>query len=88
METKISPTELAKRLTDILERVRGGERIVVERDGEPIATITSSIGRPGITARELVARVGDLGMPGDGFADDLEAIQAAQRPVSSPEWPD
>jgi hypothetical protein len=37
---------------------------------------------------ELIARIGNLKMPGDGFADDLEAIQAEQGVVEFPEWPD
>lgn len=44
--------------------------------------------KPGITVADLVARVGNLQMPGDGFADDLEAIQAAQGVAEMPEWPD
>lgn len=42
----------------------------------------------GTTWSEFVAKVGDLKMPGDGFADDLEAIQAAQGLAEMPEWPE
>ena len=51
------------------------EAILAERD------------RPGITARELIAQVGNLKFPGGGFADALEAAQAAQPPAEMPEWP-
>lgn len=91
METKLSPADLASDLADILERVRDrGERFVVEENGEPVATIVPPSGPPGITVRDLVARVGNLKTPGDGFADDLEAVQRenAQRPMTVPEWPD
>ncbi len=42
----------------------------------------------GVTARDLIAAVGNLKMPGEGFADDLEAVQAAQGIAEMPEWPD
>ena len=57
------------------------------RNGEPVATVVPAGAQPGITVEEFVTRVGDLRMPGHGFADDLEAIQAAQGPAESPEWP-
>jgi prevent-host-death family protein len=89
MESKLTATELAKRLSDVLDRVRyRGERFVVERNGEPVATIAPAAPPVGITVEEFVARVGDLRMPGDGFADDLEAIQALQGVAEGPEWPD
>lgn len=89
METTVTVAELVTSLEDVLNRVKeSGERFVVERDGKPVATIAPPIPPPGITLREIIARIGDLRMPGDGFADDLEAIQAAQPPASVPEWPD
>lgn len=87
-ETKITATQLAKNLSDVLNRIRyRGERFVVERNGEPVASLGPVTSPRGITASELVALVGDLEMPGDGFADDLEAIQAAQPPAETSEWP-
>lgn len=44
--------------------------------------------QPGITASELLANVGNLEMPGDGFADDLEAVLAEQGLAEMPDWPD
>jgi antitoxin (DNA-binding transcriptional repressor) of toxin-antitoxin stability system len=75
---RLSEAELAENLPDVLERVRGGERFTIERDGEPMAIISPVRDQPGITARELIARVGNLPFPGDGFADELQAVQAAQ----------
>ena len=88
MERTITATELARNLSDILSRIRyRGESFVVERNGEPVASL-GPIGAPlGISARELIARLGDLALPGDGFADDLEAIQAAQPPAEAAAWP-
>ncbi len=42
----------------------------------------------GVTGREIAERIGDLHMPADGFADDIEAVPAALAPAGSPEWPD
>jgi prevent-host-death family protein len=88
-ETTITATELSKHLSDVLNRVKyRGERFVVQRNGETIATLAPASEKPGITAKELVARIGNLHMPGDGFADDLEAIQAEQGIAELTEWPD
>lgn len=83
----VTVDELASRLTEVLDRVREGERFVVERDGVRVAELVPPDEPPGITARELIERIGNLPMPGDRFADDLEAIQADQRPVGPVEWP-
>ena len=87
METKITATELAKSLSDILNRVRyRGERFVIERNGEPIASLVPTA-PVGITMGELAALLANLPRPDEGFADDLEAIQASQPKASMPEWP-
>jgi len=89
MDTKVTTGELAAHLDEYLDRVReSGERIVIERDGEGIAVLTACRAPIGITGTELVKRLGDVEMPGDGFADDLEAAQNAQLPVEVREWPD
>ena len=87
MESKISATDLAKSLSDILNRIRyRGERFVVERNGEPIATLAPAGPTARITLREVVARLGNLTLPGDGFAEDLEAIQSSQPKAEAPTW--
>lgn len=79
METTITATELSRRLSDVLNRVKyRGEHFVVERNGEVLARLAPAGEPPGITIDELVARVGDLNMPRDGYADSLEAVQARQ----------
>ena len=88
MQRTITATELAKNLSDILNRVRyRGESFLVERNSEPVASLGPIGAPPGITVRELIGRLGDLASPGDGFADDLEAIQAAQPSDEAPAWP-
>src|SRR3954471_8719299 len=70
----------------MLDRVRlRGERLTIERDGEPIAVL-SSVGEP-VTWRKVAQRLAELGFPGDGFADDVEAAQAAQPRPEPPAWP-
>ena len=88
MERTISATELAKHLSDVLNRVHyRGEQFVIERNGQPVASLGPLTSPAGITMRELAERLGSLAMPDDGFADDLEAIQAAQPRAEMPEWP-
>jgi len=84
METRITATELAKSLSDILNRVRyKGERFLIERNGEPVATLAPAAPMSGgISMRELVALLKDLGSPDEDFADDLEAIHSSQPKVS------
>lgn len=87
METKITATELAKGLSDVLNRVRyRGERFLVERGGEPVALLEPTEGVPGITLRGLVDRLRDIPLADEGFADDLEEIQSSQPSVGDFEW--
>ena len=88
MDTVITATDLARSLSDILNRVRyKGETFVIQRNGEPIATLAPSGPKPGVTLRELAGALSKLTMPGEGFADDLEAIQASQPKLEAPQWP-
>jgi len=89
MDTTISATELSKRMSDILNRVKyRGERFVIQRNGESMAVLQPADLRTGITVSELVARVGDLKVPDDGFAENLEAVPAEQGFAEITEWPD
>jgi hypothetical protein len=36
---------------------------------------------------DALAALGEIKMPGDGFADDLEEIQANQPMAEFPDWP-
>jgi antitoxin (DNA-binding transcriptional repressor) of toxin-antitoxin stability system len=89
METTITATELSRRLSDVLNRVKyRGETFAIQRNGETIATLVPTRNIPHVTLDDVIAKVGDLRMPGDGFADDLEVIQAEQGVAEFPEWPD
>ena len=88
MEHTITATDLARRLSDILSRVRyRGERFVVERNGEPVAALMPVTAAPRVTVGELFERLRAIGLPDEDFAADLEAIQATQPKLASPEWP-
>ena len=79
METKITATELSRNLSDILSRARyRGERFLIERNGEPVATLAPARPISAISLGELLERLGNLSLPGEGFADDLETIQSNQ----------
>ena len=91
METTLSIAELEHDLAAALERVRGGERVVVVRDGEPIAVIApppNPAARPIGTWRELAERLRTVPPPDGEFAADLEEIQATQPPMQIIEWSD
>jgi antitoxin (DNA-binding transcriptional repressor) of toxin-antitoxin stability system len=89
MAAQITVEELETDLAAVLDRVEhNGERITIVRDGRCVAELVPSRRPSGITAKELIDRVGNLALPGEGFADDLEVIQANQGVADAPEWPD
>lgn len=88
MDTEITATELAKSLSDILNRVRyKGETFLVRRNGEAIATIAPSGPKPGVTLRDLAAALEGLTPVDEDFAKDLEAVRAMQQVPEVPPWP-
>ncbi|MBI4287166.1 MAG: type II toxin-antitoxin system Phd/YefM family antitoxin [Chloroflexi bacterium] len=88
METRITATELSKTLSDILSRVRyRGERFLIERNGEAVATLSPAGPPRTVSLAEAAELLKDLPLPGEGFADDLEAIQSSQPKEVPPEWP-
>lgn len=88
MERTITATELARNLSDILNRVRyRGERFVVERNGERVAALGPVNAIKELTLGQLLNRLQTVPPPDDGFADDLELVQRSQPTVALPEWP-
>ena len=84
---KITATELARSLSDVLSSVYyRGETYVIERNGRPVATLTPPAPRKSFTFGDLVALLRDLPRPDDQFADDLEKIQASQQRVEPRRW--
>lgn len=87
METKITATELSRALSDVLNRVRyRGESFLIERNGEPVATLAPPVPAPSVTMRKLADRLGDLSFPGEGFTEDLEAVQSSQPVEDDSAW--
>jgi antitoxin (DNA-binding transcriptional repressor) of toxin-antitoxin stability system len=88
METKITATELARSLSDILNRVRyRGERFVVERNGEIIATLAPAAPAAKMTLHQFIRYLKEKGPVGGDFADNLEDLQRSQPPIGDiPEW--
>jgi antitoxin (DNA-binding transcriptional repressor) of toxin-antitoxin stability system len=89
-ETKLTATQLARSLSDVLNRVQyKGERFVIERNGQVVATLQpTAVTRKGPTLEEFVEALKHAPRPDDEFEDDLRAIQAAQRPFEIREWPE
>ncbi|MGI8476505.1 MAG: hypothetical protein ACR2OO_09075 [Thermomicrobiales bacterium] len=83
--TKPIASQLSNDRVDVLDReTYHEETFVSERNGEPDARPSSHDSFSGATLEELIAAVGDLFPIGDGFADDLEAVQAAQGFIGRP----
>jgi antitoxin (DNA-binding transcriptional repressor) of toxin-antitoxin stability system len=90
MDTTLSEHDLANALAEVLDRAHRGERFIIERDGERLAVLAPPPARPasGITGQDLLDRLGGLRMPGDGFAEDIEAARAALLPLPASPWSD
>jgi prevent-host-death family protein len=85
MESSISATELARRLGDILGRVRyRGDSFVVERNGEPIARLTPLATRSAGTLIEGLRAWREAAPPDPNLAGDLDRINRADRPPENP----
>jgi prevent-host-death family protein len=85
MEKRISATELARRLGDILGRIRyRGDTFTVERNGKPVARLTPiREPRPATVAEAFAAWKDAIGNDPD-LAADLERICAADQPPGNP----
>ena len=87
MNTRISATDLARGLADVLNRVRyRSEYFTIDRNGEPIAQIAPMKPVITMTMSEFVRQLADLPAPDRGYADELEQIQAAQPPAGHTPW--
>ncbi len=85
MEHRISATELARRLGDVLGRIRyRGDSFLVERNGDLVARLVPVPEATVTTLAEAVAAWRDAGEPEPDFADDLERVGSWDRPPDDP----
>ncbi len=85
MDIRVSATELARRLGDVLGRIRyRGESFLVERNGEPVARVVPLIERPTSALGEVLAGWSAAGPPDPDFARALEEVGAADHPPEDP----
>ena len=85
MENRISATELARNLGDVLGRIRyKGESFTVERNGKPVARITPVREPHQVTVREAFAAWKEAIGDDPSLGDDLERVRAADLPPGNP----
>jgi prevent-host-death family protein len=85
--TRITATELARNLSDILNRVRyKGETFVVVRNGAEVAVLRAPDPPKKMTMREFVEVLERLPRPGKKFADDIEWARKNQPPLDEDLW--
>jgi prevent-host-death family protein len=81
MELRISATDLARRLGDVIGRVRyRGESFVIERNGEPVARLVPVPGKNLSSLNEALHAWRATGPADPSLADDLERVGATDRP--------
>ena len=85
MEISISATELARRLGDVLGRIRyRGDSFLVKRNGEPIARITPLVNRATGSVLEALQAWREAAPHDPDLADDLDRVNRADRPPRNP----
>ncbi len=85
MNTSISATELARKIGDVLGRIRyRGESFVVERNGVPIARITPLATRSAASVLEGLQSWREAAPHDPDLADDLDRINRADLPPRNP----
>ncbi len=85
MEYRLSATELARKVGDVLGRIRyRRDSFLIERNGEPVARIIPLPDQPKATLREIVVAWREAGEADPGLADDLEAVNRQVYPPDTP----
>jgi prevent-host-death family protein len=82
---RLSATDVARRFSEVLNRVAAGEEIEITRAGAPVAVIAPPRVRlmDATRFRELIETAPPLD---DDFAADLRGLRAAAGPRENP-WP-
>ncbi len=85
MEARISATELARKLGDVLGKIRyRGETFVVEKNGKPVARLTGLPDARAGTAAEVLGAWRESAGSDPAFADDLELVNRTDLPADDP----
>lgn len=85
METRITATELARKLGDVLGRVRFRRDVfVVERNGEPVARLSPLRTHADTNARDALFAWASEEPADDRFAEDLDRVNRSDRPPTNP----
>lgn len=85
MENRITATELARRLGDVLGRIRyRGDTFLVERNGVPVARLLPVAESRPPTLGDALAAWRAAGEADPEFADTIERIAAADRAPGDP----
>jgi antitoxin (DNA-binding transcriptional repressor) of toxin-antitoxin stability system len=85
---KLTEADLETRLTEVLERVRHGERFSIERDGVVIGEIVPISEKACFTVRELADELFFLPPIDDDFGADVRMARMFRVPSEPPKWPD
>jgi len=85
MEHRISSTELARKLGDVLGKIRyRGDAFVVERNGEAVARISPLRTTTATSLSEALGAWSEGAGGDEEFASDLERVNRADRPWINP----
>jgi len=85
---RVSATELAKRLSDVLNRVHyQRETVIVERGGKAVCQLTPVPSSLDFKLSDLVALLNSLPSPGEEWAQAVAQGVAEQDEFKGFEWP-
>ncbi len=84
MSTEISSTEVARHLGDCLARIKhAGETFILTRNDKPVAVLGPLPAPRTASLKNVCEALREI--PVDpGFADDLERVNAADKPLENP----
>jgi hypothetical protein len=84
---RITATEFARGLSEVLNRVRyGGESFVVERGGLDVCEVRPASRVSALTGEDLVLLLRSLPSPGSDYLDETADVIARQPPAEDPRW--
>lgn len=88
MVHRITTKELVESPGEILCRVRDqGERFLIEENGRTVASLNPAHEEKGAALHQLLRGIFEDGLlPDEGFAADVQALQASQPRVEPPWW--